>query len=218
MSFFAAQRCNRLVGMRIYLSALLGIVAAQVCTGAQTSLTNAPFVHPRLVEELVTWVSDGGDQVVALDLDKSEGSNRFCCDDAEGGRSYSREADENGEGFHAFSYGVIGRTDSGVFIVGTYSNDGGSGSWHDLIFVVIEDDPGLEIDLKAGRAELTRPRRVIKKLGQTFLDDRWKGELKVEGNTLYIGKNHGWFSDQVDYEEVKERNDWERIIEINYNP
>ena len=186
-------------------------------TGGRTSLTNTPFIHPRLVEELVTWVSDGGDQIVALDLDKSEGSNRFCCDDAGGGTSYSRNQDENGEGYPAFSYGVIGRTDSGVYVLHTYSNDGGSGGWHNLILVVLEEDPGLKIDLKAGKAEMTRPRRVMKKLGQTFLGDRWKGQLKVEGNKLYIGKDHGWLSENSDSGEVKERSDdWESVVEITY--
>lgn len=196
---------------------LLLMLAPPVDAGGGTSLTSEPFVHPRLVEELVSWVSDGGDQVVSLDLDESEGSNRFCCDEASG-TSYRRSPEKEGDGYHAFGYECIGRTESGVYVLNTYSNDGGSGGWQDLVFVVIENEPGLNVDLKAGKAEMTRPRRVMKKLGQTFLGDRWKGQLKVEGNALYVGKDHGWFSDEVDYNEVKERNSWEHIMEIHYAP
>lgn len=88
-------------------------------TRGRTSLTNAPFIHSRLVEDLVTWESDGGDQIVALDLNESEGRSRFCCDDAGGGQ-------------------------------------------------------------------------------QNYLGDRWKGELKVEGNKLFIGKVCGWFAENRD--------------------
>lgn len=184
----------------------------------KTSLTNEPFVHPRLVEELVTPVSDGGDQIVSLDIDSSEGSDRFCCDEADG-TSYLRVTEGAYDNqYHGFFYRTVGRTDSGVYVIHTGSHDGGSGSWHDLIFVVIENDPGFKVDLEAGTAELTRPRRVMRKLGQTFLGDRWKGQLKIDGNTLYIGKDHGWFSDEPDMGDVQERtNDWENIVKIAYS-
>jgi len=184
---------------------------------ARTSLTNEPYVHPRLVEELVTSVADHDDIMIALDLDKSEDSNRFCCDKAEG-TSYTRVTEEYyGTQHHSFYYNAIGRTDSGVYVIHTASHDGGSAIWHDLIFVVIEEDPGLKLDFEAGKAEMTRPRRVMRKLGQTFLGDKWKGQLKIVGNTLYIGKDHGWYSDDPDMKEVKERpDDWEHIVTIDY--
>jgi hypothetical protein len=185
-----------------------------------TSLTHEPYVHPRLVEELVTWVSDHDDLIVGIDLDGAQGSNRFCCDEADG-TSYLRVT-ENSYGshdYHYFGYHVIGRTDSGVYAVSTRSHDGGSASWHELLFLVIVNEPGLAIDYDAGRAELTRPRRILKKLGQTFLGDRWKGQLKVVGNIVYVGKDRGWYSDDpVDGELAEGDDEWERVIEVVYPP
>lgn len=196
------------------------VVVEEADPAGRTSLTNAPYVHPRLVEELVTWVSDRGDQVVAIDLDGSEDSNRFCCDEAD--ETFYRRVTETGPDrydYHAFGYEVAGRTESGVYVIHTYSNDGGSASWHDVIFVVIEEDHGLVLPAKSGKAELARPRRVMKKLGQTFLGDRWKGQLKVVGNTLYIGIDRGWFSDDPVMDELPDGDDeWAQVIEIVYPP
>lgn len=50
---------------------------------------------------------------------------------------------------------------------------------------MIKDEPVVNVDLKDGIAEMIRPRRLIKKLGQTFLGDGWKGQIKVEENVLY---------------------------------
>jgi hypothetical protein len=81
------------------------------------------------------------------------------------------------------------------------------------------NEPGLAIDYDAGRAELTRPRRILKKLGQTFLGDRWKGQLKVVGNIVYVGKDRGWYSDDpVDGELAEGDDEWERVIEVVYPP
>ena len=60
---------------------------------------------------------------------------------------------------------------------------------------------------------------MLKKLGDVFLGDRWQGQLKVEGNKVYIGKDHNWRAggDNLDWEEIaKLTNDWERVIEVGF--
>ena len=41
------------------------------------SFSRAPFVHPRIIGDLIGWISDTGDQVVAINLLDSQQSNRY---------------------------------------------------------------------------------------------------------------------------------------------
>lgn len=43
---------------------------------ALPSFDQAPFVSPRVVQDLMPWVSDQGEQVVAIDLLGAAGANR----------------------------------------------------------------------------------------------------------------------------------------------
>ena len=58
---------------------------------------------------------------------------------------------------------------------------------------------GLNTEMARGEIQSNRPRLLLKKVGRIALGDRWKGELKVEGNRLYIGKDTGWFRGRKDY-------------------
>jgi len=51
--------------------------AADAAEAPTLSFCQAPFVHPLVVKELMTWISDGGDQVVALNLLDTNDSNRY---------------------------------------------------------------------------------------------------------------------------------------------
>ncbi len=39
-----------------------------------------------------------------------------------------------------------------------------------------------------------RPRLLLNKVGEIYLGDRWRGGLRVEGSTLFVGKDTGWFT------------------------
>lgn len=192
------------------------------------SFTNEPFIHPRVVESLISLVSDSGDQIVAVDLDGSQRSNLFSAAAPSNAPAMvgpgpyvfydsKEEAEVEGEGrFHAFGYEFIGRTTSGVLVVWTVSCDGGSASWHKLLFACFETDYGLTVHAKEGVVRPERPRHLLRKLGEYFLGDRWKGMLKVEGNQVYIGNDHGWFSKKCDREKLVPRtNDWNAILTIS---
>ena len=34
-------------------------------------------VHPKIIEDMITWISDSGDQTVAINLEDSQGSNKY---------------------------------------------------------------------------------------------------------------------------------------------
>jgi len=61
----------------IFLSATMVCAA---CAAAQTSpcFTHAPFINPRVINELSSWASDAeGDYVVAVNLTTSQRANRY---------------------------------------------------------------------------------------------------------------------------------------------
>ena len=213
------------------LTALL--MAAQTIHAASKDkgpfFDRAPYVNPLIVRELVTWISDSDDVVVAIDLDRAQDSNQFHDHtDRKSGEFAATECEVksiSGEYISTenFFYRYVGRTDSGVILLYTRSDSGGSGAWINLLFLVIEHDFGLKIDRESGKADTTRPRRLIKKLDDIFLGDRWYGQLKVEGKKVFIGRDHGRYSADAGSDEPygeeswrNDPNDWEQVIEVEF--
>ncbi len=160
------------------------------------SFVRAPFVHPNIIEDLSVWLSDLGDQVVAINLIDAQGSNRYY-----GDVSVSHTAGEcpfvyTEEESQRFGYRYIGMTQSGVHVLYTSDWGGGSGVSKHLMLLTLEFDYGIDRydwDVQtAMRAD--KKRMLIKKLGEIGLGDRWSGQLSVSGNELHIGRDEGWFS------------------------
>lgn len=170
------------------------------------SFTRAPFVPPRVLHDLETGLSDTGDQVVAINLSDSCRSNRYHGElgvqrVAKGPPFvFHEERDANGECTGSFGYRYIGMTRSGVQVLQTSENGGGSGWFIGVLFAVIESDHGLSSpDSRSGRIvrhtiDPGRERIVLRKLLSLPLGDRWDGELRVDGNDLIVGEDQGWFS------------------------
>ena len=156
------------------------------------SFVSAPFVNPRLVEDLTVGESDHGDQVLAVNVSDSQRSNRYF-GDAEVRRDartspyifYRNDGEE-------FGYRHIGRTTSGVDVLLTTSSAGGSGVFMGLMLVTLRlENSGMSPDLGLdnGTVSFKRKRLVLRKLGAIGLTDRWQGELAVRGNEIVIGNN-----------------------------
>ena len=152
-------------------------------------------IHPAIIKNLNCWLSDTGDQVVSVNLLESQGSNRYF------GEVELGEGDQPWRSYYPndiysswFGYKFIGRTESGVYVLQTAENTGGSGVFTDLVYVHFSVDVGLQIDWDAGTIEPTKERLLITKLGESSLGDRWSGELRIEGNKLFVGRDEGWFT------------------------
>ena len=160
------------------------------------SFVKAPFIPPSIVGDLNTWLSDGGDQVVAINLTDSVDSNRYASDvktlDGEKGNPYvyTREVCKEPP-CHEFGYRLIGRTDNGLFVLFTEENGGGTGRFRNLMLVSLEADRGLNYVESSSVLRADRPRWLIKKWGEVPLGDRYDGNVTVDGNTIRIGKDHG---------------------------
>lgn len=167
---------------------------------APYSFVRAPFVHPRIVEDLSTWLSDAGDQVVAINLVDSQNSNRYFgavgVVEAEGQCPYVYWDDPDETGVR-FGYRYVGMTDSGVHVLSTSSGGGGSGRFVNLMLFTIEFDSGIvccdwdrQTTIKADKKRV-----VMRKLGEIGVGDRWSGELRIVGNDLHVGWDEGWFAE-----------------------
>ena len=161
------------------------------------SFSSPPYVHPKIIEDLMTWISDRGDQVVAINLLEAQDSNRYS------GEVVVREVPGKGplvcvcSEKEEFAYQHIGRTTSGIHVLCTSDWRGGSDVFKNLLLLRIEDDKGLAVDWGRQSVHLSRRRLLLRKLGEIGLGDRWAGELKVKGNELFIGTDEGWFSRSV---------------------
>jgi len=87
-------------------------------------------------------------------------------------------------------------TKSGVYVLETSDSGGGSGVFRNILLLTFEDDDGIVCDWeKTVALHLNKRKRLlINKLGEIPLGDRWDGELKVEGDSIIVGKDRGWFS------------------------
>ena len=173
----------------------LGHRSHEESVGWPYSFVQAPFVHPRIVGDLSTWLSDVGDQVVAINLLDAQRSNRYS------GSISVDEFDErcpyvyweaDGERSE-FGCQYVGMTESRVHVLYTSSSGGGSGVFKSLMILAITSDAGIDWN---GHAVLRddRERLLVNKLGEFGLGDRWAGDLRVGGNTLTLGPDRGWFS------------------------
>ena len=120
----------------------------KACAKSQFVVGGEP-VSAAIVRELVTWLSDTGDQVISIHLPDAQGSNRFFTKKSavvKHGKFFEVTADTAGEEEPSkcsgcyFSYAVEGVTDNGIFVVSTSENSGGMGHFRSLLFLRIEDD------------------------------------------------------------------------------
>ena len=154
-----------------------------------------PYIHPRIVEDLTAWVSDTGDQVVAINLHDSQDSNRYYGSIEEGNysadRPYPSISCNKVRGWCEYQY--IGKTDSGIHVLFVSNNTGGTGIFRELLFVTIEEDYGLSFDVNTNTINMNNRRTLVKRLGAIRLGDRYKGKIKLKEDSLFIGKDVGRF-------------------------
>ena len=143
---------------------------------ATYSFKKAPFVHPKIVGDLIGNLADTGDQVVAINLLDSQDSNRYFGDvfvtpqtdplvpswpwvyTVDGEPSGDEElatlrrrllGDSLGQvwGQELYAYRYLGTTQSGLDVLHQQYSGGGSGVFNRLVFVRIEADYGVEYPL-----------------------------------------------------------------------
>ena len=84
-----------------------------------------------------------------------------------------------------YSYQYIGCSFSGVHIIRTWSNEGGSGTFCNILLVTLSTDTTVEI---YSNKSIKSERFLIKKIGTISLGDRYKGNISYRFCFLSIDK------------------------------
>ena len=167
-------------------------------------------VHPKIIEEMITWISDSGDQTVAINLEDSQGSNKY--NFYKGLSAYIENKNlwvkiEHEDGF--FSYDFHGVSDNGIMVLGTAENGGGSGVFQQLMLFRIKEvavlglqhdtleediswspstDYGYEI-LKSKNSRISKSDKKIiylEKVYKFLLGDRNYHSVSIDNNFLVL--------------------------------
>lgn len=177
---------------------------------AARSFARAPFVHPRIVQEISTPFNASSSPTV-VSLTEVEGDDRY--DDeveivpVDGECPFLRvEPMVSGYGPASyFGYQYVGRTDSGVQVFFISESGGGSGTFRNLLLAVIEFAEEMQPAPAARRGATSpavRERIVLRKLDEVPLGDRWDGKIRIRGNELWIGEDNGWFAHATGHSHV----------------
>ncbi len=107
-------------------------------------------VNARVVQQMLTWISDKGNLVTSINLIAAQHSNQFFTGDTTTSITRSgtfftvklqekpKTSDRTGPAW--FSYTVQGKTQTGVFVITTAENDSGGGTYDNgrIIFVRLD--------------------------------------------------------------------------------
>ena len=159
------------------------------------SFSEEEFIHPLVVREMMGTLSDSHQQVIGVDLDSSNQSDRFHGDfsvvhvqDRQRRRRVIWEGsqwDENER--ESFSYRHIATSPSGIEIVLCANGHGGTLVSVCLALFCFERDLAVGQDLDGNI--LNRERTLLKVLGTIALGDRYDGRIKYEDGVLKIGSD-----------------------------
>lgn len=149
---------------------------------ARYSFINPEFVNPLILNDLAGWLSDTSDQIVSINISESNDSNRYH------GNIISEKTDDypivtSSTEKGSFSYKYIGSSFSGVHIVQTWSNVGGSGVFSNILLTTLSSDSTLESNEVSYSK---KSRYVIKLAGSLALGDRYEGQVKYRFGVLII--------------------------------
>lgn len=146
---------------------------------------HVPYINPRIISDLSTWISDGSDQIVAIDLLHSQHSNR-----------YFLENEGNATKYNDFQYNYIGKLASGAYVLKTLeSYPGGTMIAISLLVIGIVCDNDMNGDKRV----------LLKKYGELPLGDGWAGKIIINGNTILVktdftkGKDSSKLPDENSY-------------------
>jgi hypothetical protein len=149
---------------------------------ARYSFINSEFINPQILNDLSGWRSDTGDQIVSINISESNRSNRYHGDiTAEESDGYPVVTSTYKEEWVSYQY--IGSSFSGVHIIQTWSNGGGSGVFTNILLFTLSSDSSLKSN---GLNYTKKPRFVIKLVGSLPLGDRYQGKVNYKYGLLSI--------------------------------
>ena len=121
------------------------------------SFEREPWVHPKMIWELKPWMSDTGEQMIALNVSNSVGSNRYFEDiekrSIEGGKELLLYKAQNGEHLQ-FGYVYHGMSNSGIHVLEVVESTHGSGTFISLFLLIDSNTFGFNVCIDAPTAAI----------------------------------------------------------------
>ena len=163
-------------------------------------------LHPLIVQEFITWLSDSGDQIISINLRDAFSSNRYCCDDSfsvkltgkrvvvrtdftkdYGTHNSSYISQEDCGGSCTFTYAHLGTTDNGAMVIQVWESGGGSGIFSTLLFTKVKERMGANFDYaNPSNLAFDKQQIVLEKLFSISLGDRQETSISVNGNFVVL--------------------------------
>ena len=164
-------------------------------------------LHPLIVQEFITWLSDSGDQIISINLRDAFSSNRYCCDDSfsvkltekrivvrtDFTKDYGTHNDDYisqedcGAGSCTFTYAHLGTTDNGAMVIQVWESGGGSGLFSTLLFTKVKERMGANFDYaNPSNLAFDKQQIVLEKLFSISLGDRQETSIGVNGNIVVL--------------------------------
>jgi len=125
------------------------------------------YINPRIIEDMSTWISDTGDQIMVINLTDTQNSNRYYGDYniRKGSNEFPIVEFEREEGNGGFGYEYIGKLNSGLEVIETFDNGGGSLTSTEVVFFQIIKDKGMTFDTENQKIIETDERTLIYRVG-----------------------------------------------------
>ena len=163
-------------------------------------------LHPLIVQEFITWLSDSGDHIISINLRDTFSSNRYCCLDSFSVRltgkrmvvriDFTKDYDaysgkyisqEDCGGICAFTYAHLGTTDNGAMVIQVWESGGGSGIFSTLLFTKVKERMGANFDYaNPSNLAFDKQQIVLEKLFSISLGDRQETSIGVNGNIVVL--------------------------------
>ena len=163
-------------------------------------------LHPLIVQEFITWLSDTGDHIISINLRDAFNSNRYCCDDSFSVRltgkrivvrtDFTKDYDtysgkyisqEDCGGICAFTYAHLGTTDNGAMVIQVWESGGGSGLFSTLLFTKVKERMGANFDYaNPSNLVFDKQQIILEKLFSIYLGDRQETSISVNGNFVVL--------------------------------
>ncbi len=167
---------------------------------------NRQPLHPLIVQEFITWLSDTGDQIISINLRDAFDSNRYCCDDSfsvelsekrtlvrtdftKDYDTYNNDyiSQEECVGSCTLTYAHLGTTDNGAIVIQVWERSGGSGVFSTLLFTKVKKRMGANFDYaNPSKLAFDKQQIVLEKLFSISLGDRQETSISVNGNFVVL--------------------------------
>ena len=164
-------------------------------------------LHPLIVQEFITGLSDTGDQIISINLRDTFSSNRYCCETSFSvglttGKRMNVNVDyttdyrtyhpnyisqEDCGGSCTFTYAHLGTTDNGAMVIQVWESGGGSGLFSTLLFTKVKERMGANFDYaNPSNLAFDKQQIVLEKLFSISLGDRQETSIGVNGNFVVL--------------------------------